>query len=162
MLVEMKREEFTGQDDASLIWACIEPTIRQIRGKSLAVKAEASARLNDAQQALLMFQVLYGHTSSGADEFFAGQSYMLAKEGVWKQFKGSAEFFRDEPLLRLLCEMEVYYFRGNNAPVSPDNEDRPAGIVRLDAALSEVLPVSVRRVGAYILENPGMFVQFSD
>lgn len=69
MLAEIERKSFFSMDDRSLIWVCAEPTIRQIRGKDLAIKSEAYGTLNKGQQALLMFQILAGHSTYGVAEF---------------------------------------------------------------------------------------------
>jgi hypothetical protein len=51
MLAEIERQCFRSMDDKSLIWACVEPTIREIRGRDMSIKSEAHGRLNRGQQA---------------------------------------------------------------------------------------------------------------
>ena len=75
MLVRIKLKDFETLNASALIWTCIEPTIHKIRGKNFVVKSEAYSQLNAGQRALLMFQILYGPTSTGVGEFYAHKSY---------------------------------------------------------------------------------------
>lgn len=54
-----------------------EPTIQQVRGKNFVVKSEVYSHLTTGKRALLMFQMLYGHTSKGVEEFYSHLSYLL-------------------------------------------------------------------------------------
>ncbi len=66
----MKRQEFNMLDDEKLIWICVEPIIRKVRGKDPGVKSQVIMQLNNGQRALFLFQVLYGHTNNGIPLIF--------------------------------------------------------------------------------------------
>lgn len=175
MLVKMKRQVFDKLDDISLIWACIEPTIQQIRGKNFAVKSEVSTHLTTGQRALLMFQMLYGHTIKGVAEFYSHVSYLLSKKGVWSELKNGIEYFSDYSMMRLLGEMEEVYhvLEENYLKEGADcfniyisdidkNSELQTLIDRHDAMLLEILPTTINLIGTYIRSRPGEFVQFED
>jgi hypothetical protein len=150
MLVEMKRQQLNTLDDERLIWACIEPTVREIRGKSLAVKMTASGGLTQGQRALLMLQVMLGHSREGIENFFCQLEYMLSNRGVWKAFRNSALLFRDGRLQQLYGRMESCYF------------EKTEDLAGLDAELSEILPGSVKKAAAYIRGFPDEFIRWVD
>ena len=173
MLVKIKRRVFDSIDDALLIWTCIEPTIQQIRGKSFIVKSEASTHLTTGQRALLMFQMLYGHTGNGVVEFYSHLSYLLSQKGVWTELKNGIQYFRDYAMLHLLDEIEEVYniLKENNSKENSDwldviNIDKDSNlqltISRLDKYLYEILPTSIKLIGTYIRNYPDEFVQVED
>lgn len=160
-MILMKRLAFDSLADTDLIWACIEPAIDKIRGQDYATKSEVYLELNPSQQALLMFQVLYGHTTHGAAEFYDHLAYLLPHKGVWSALKGGIEFFSDNTLLHLLVEMENVYDRLQKGSTldAPGLED---AIKILDKSLGEQIPKTVQAVGNYIRENPSDFVIIED
>ncbi|HEX3043526.1 MAG TPA: hypothetical protein VHY08_02125 [Bacillota bacterium] len=173
MNVIIKREVFNSLADDQLIWACIEPAIQPIRGRNFQVKSQIYSELTPGQRALLMFQVLYGHTRNGVAEFFDHTSYFLAEPGVWSEFKTGMRYFGDHAMLQLLEEIERLqpFIKKHQQPDS--NEDfngmgREPGnsstiltaINQLDAKLQEIIPETLHRIGEYIRNNPGEFVQF--
>ena len=148
-MVAVKRKDFEALDDRSLIWTCIEPTIQKVRGKNFTIKSEVYSQLNDGQKALLMFQILYGHTLHGVEEFFCHLSYLLSNKGMWPQLKNGMLYFGAHDMVLLLDEMNNTY---------DNSETEPLG--RLDTLLHTVLPATVVLVGSYIRRNPAQFVQF--
>ncbi len=157
MLITMTREAFEGLDDMPLIWACIEPTIRQIRGKNPSVKLDAYAGLTKGQQALLMFQILYGHTLQGVESFFLYQSYMLTEKGAWPQMESGMRYFGASEMARFLDEMRAGY---EEYEKNPKDAASLAALEGLDARLRENLPAAIRLIGAYIRAHAEEFVDF--
>ena len=87
MLAKMSRSAFDALDDAALIWACVEPIIAQARGMDHAVIESLYAQLSASQRALMMFQVLRGHSSSGLEEFFRLVPYLPSHESIWQELQ---------------------------------------------------------------------------
>jgi hypothetical protein len=173
VLIRINSQDFMELDDTSLIWACIEPTIRLIRGKSFAVKSEVSAQLNESQRALLMFQVFYGHSVNGTLELLSHLSYLLSQKGVWTVLKNGMRYFGVNDMVHLLDEVEDVYgtlveksgkadpgwFDLNNGDIGPEIQ---MIIVELDKRIKEMMPEAVKSVGAYIRSHPDEFVQTAD
>jgi hypothetical protein len=170
MLVTVKRKDFEALNDISLIWACIEPTIQKVRGKSFTIKSEVYSQLNDGQKALLMFQILYGHTLHGVEEFYCHLSYLLSNKGMWSQLKKGMLYFRAYDMIRLLDEMNTMYDNLKTGEFSKDEELRNGyfgeiekdSLSRLDALLNEILPSTISLVSSHIRSNPEQFVNFTD
>ena len=173
MLVRMERQTFEAMDDASLLWACIEPTIRQIRGRNPAVKTDAYAQLSAGQRALLMFQILYGHSTSGVAEFYCLVPHLPSKEGIWGELKAGMRYFGDRSMVELLGEMEAGYATLARNPAAQaqglgayvggleEGSEPLLSIRRLDARLLEAVPLAIGLIGAHIRSNPAEFVQFA-
>ncbi len=173
MLVNMNRLEFGALDDASLVWTCIEPTIRQIRGKSFMVKSEFSARLNTGQRSLLMFQMLYGHSGNGSLELFCHLSYLLSQKGVWSHLKNGMQYFGVRDSIQLLDELEdlygilvkksgelnSFYLDLNSAEIDPELQET---ICRLDGQIFEMNQSALKLVGTYVRNHPDEFVHIED
>lgn len=175
MLTTLKRQMFESLNDISLIWACIEPTIQQIRGKNFTVKSEVYSHLTAGQQALLMFQVLYGHTTRGVREFYSHLSYLLSNKGTWSQLKKGMQFFEAHDMLQLLENMDIVYQglrtegfneaadQHNTLIDSIDKNTELSTIMdRLDKSLSDILPLTIKLVAVYIRNNLDEFVQLTD
>jgi hypothetical protein len=173
MLVRIDRQMFISLDDISLIWTCIEPTIKQIRGKNFMIKSEFSSHLTKGQRALLMFQVLYGHTGNGVIEFYSHLSYLLSENGMWSELKKAMEYFGDYSMANLISDMEVTYHvietkycKEDSEWFYIDNIDEDLEIKlttdRLNKSLSVLLPEVIKSIGLYIRNNPTEFVQFED
>ena len=172
MLVKIRRNDFEVLNDVSLIWACIEPTIQLIRGKNFIVKSEVYAHLTTGQQALLMFQVLYGHTTKGIEEFYSHLSYLLSNKGVWSQLKNGMQYFGDYEMLHILEKMDGIFqslktekfieaVEQHNVLIAK-NPELSASMIILNQSLSDVFPSSIKRVATYIRKNPDEFVQIID
>ncbi|MHB8061929.1 MAG: hypothetical protein ACYDG2_04725 [Ruminiclostridium sp.] len=175
MLVTVKRNEFEALNDVSLIWTCIEPTIQQIRGKNFVVKSEAYSHLTTGQRALLMFQMLYGHTSKGVEEFYFNLSYLLINEGVWSQLKKGMQYFEDYDMVQVLEKMDIVFQSQKTEEFEKSaeqhkvliadtdkNAELSASMSLLNKSLSDTLPLSIKLVATYIRDNADEFVQFSD
>lgn len=162
MLTVIDKKAFDEMDDVALIWACIEPTIRQIRGKSPAIKMEFSRSLTPGQQALLMFQILWGHASDGAAAFFGSMAYMLEKQGFWAELQKGVKYFGAHAFARLLGRMEYAYHAieeaGESVRTSTEMND---DINMIDAELEKLLPEAALTVGTYIRSHPDESVQFA-
>jgi hypothetical protein len=165
MLVGMSRSEFEAHSDASLVWACIEPTVREIRGRSLAVKMEASHSLTEGQRALLMFQVIYGHAQNGIEAMFVQLSYLFSKNGLWNEFMRSAQFFGDEQFLVILRDIAALFPLWEESTSSTgkaeDSIDIKEAMGKLNSDLDKTLPATLKRVASYIRSNPTQFIQFA-
>lgn len=173
MLVTVKQKDFEEWNDTLLIWKCIEPTILQIRGKNFTIKSEAYAHLTAGQRALLMFQMLYGHTSNGVEEFYSHQSYLLSNQGVWSQQKKGMQYFGDDDMVQLLEKMETVYqslkteefkesIEQHNVPIIGNDKgvELSETMSLLNKSLRDTLPLTIKRVTAYIRNNVDEFVQF--
>jgi hypothetical protein len=174
MLVTMKRKDFEALNDVSLIWTCIEPTIQQVRGKNFVVKSDVYAQLSTGQRALLMFQMLYGHTSNGVEEFYSHLSYLLLNKGVWSQLKNGMRYFGDYDMIQVLEKVELFFqrlkmeeFKDSEEPHNilagfDKNAELSASMLLLNRSLRDTLPSTTKRVATYIRENVNEFVQFID
>ena len=162
MLVIIKRQIFDSLDDIQLVWTCIEPTIQQIRGKNFVVKSEVYAHLTTGQRALLMFQMLYGHTSRGIEEFYSHQSYLLSNKGVWEQLKKGMQYFGDSGMLQLLEEMDIVYQCVKTEKLESEHNKLIGTIRQINKTLFDILPTTINLIGNYIRNNPNEFVQFED
>jgi hypothetical protein len=175
MLVVIERKKFESLNDIALIWTCVEPAIQPIRGKNFAVKSDVYLHLTPGQRALLMFQVLHGHTSNGVGEFYSHLSYLLSNEAVWSQLKEGMSYFGDLKMAQLLEEMKIVYqklkteeFQENaeQHTVILDAQDQNMELIsameRLNKALGELLPATTGLVGAYVRNHAQEFVQFID
>jgi hypothetical protein len=165
MRICLKRENFFDMDDRQLLWTCIEPVIVRVRGKSYAFKNEFSRQLTEGQRALLMFEVLFGHTSAGVVSFYENFSYLLVHPGFWAELKKGIAFFQDEPLLGIVTELERlynFYYAGDSTLSESADKDfimRDAG--RLDTRFKETFPGSIERIARHIRENPSDYVDFA-
>ena len=70
-LVSIKRQELQNMDDNALIWVCVQPVILKMRGRNFSIKHEVYEPLSKPMRALVMMQILLGHSSGGAAEFFS-------------------------------------------------------------------------------------------
>jgi hypothetical protein len=166
MLVHIERDAFNSMDDIPLIWACIEPTIRQIRGKNLAVKSEVASHLSPGQQALLMFQIFYGHSRDGAAGFFSSVNYLLSSRGFWLELEKGMNYFNDHAMAELIKDMEkAYVILGERQSEQIDiaierDVELKAAINQLDKRLFALIPAAIQLVASNIRTNPAEYVQF--
>jgi hypothetical protein len=174
-LITVKRKDFESLNDVSLIWTCIQPAIQQVRGKNFAVKSEVYAHLTSGQRALLMFQVLYGHTSKGIEEFYSNLSYLLSNKGVWSQLKKGMQYFGDYDMVQILEKMDIVFQSIKTEEFKESAEQHNVLIARIDKnaelsasmsllnkSLSDTLPLTIKLVATYIRDNVDEFVQFID
>jgi hypothetical protein len=157
MLVTVKRKDFEALNDILLIWKCIEPTIQQIRGKNFVVKSEVYSHLTSGQRALLMFQMLYGHTSNGVEEFYTHQSYLLSNKGVWSQLKKGMQYFGDLDMVQILERMDIVYQSLKTEEFKESAEQKNASFTGIDKnvelsvsistlnkSLRDTLPITIK------------------
>ncbi len=172
MLAIMNEELFNSLDNASIIWACIEPTVMKIRGKDFKVKRDAYDELTAGQRALLMFQIIYGHSSSGILQFFSYVPYVPSGKGIWHELKKAMEYFKDYSMQEIFAEMEKDY-------IALEEKSHVLGTERIDLSISsiedkselalaigqhdklyrEAIPETIKLIGIYIRNNPSEFVQ---
>jgi hypothetical protein len=146
---------------------CVEPIIRQIRGKDFEVKSHIYKQLNTAQQALLMFQVLYGHSHNGIAQFYASVDYLLEKSVFWPELKAGLQYFRDDAMLQIIEKMEVIYHSGvikqhqvaECSGIFPKKIDASASLDEINKLYNEIMPATLKRISDYIRNNPANFVQ---
>jgi hypothetical protein len=173
MLVIINRQVYNSLDDISLIWTCIEPTIKQIRGKNFMIKREFSSHLSSGQRSLLFFQILFGHTVNGVIEFYNHLSYLLSEKGVWSELKKGMEYFGEYSMVNLISEIEDTYHtieenyckEGSEwLDITNINKDSELKIKidTLNKCLSELLPAVIKSISLYIRNNPDEFVRFED
>lgn len=171
MLVEVERKLFDSLDDVSLVWTCIEPTIQKIRGKSFMVKFEASAGLTPGQRALLLVQMLYGHSGNGVVGLFSHLSYILSRKGVWNEIKKSVLYFGDNEMPGLLDRMEELYGKIEEKKTSDSDWldisiDTYTGlkdtIDELDEQILKLMPGTIRLAGKYIRSHSEEFALIVD
>jgi len=149
-------QEYESLNDISLIWACIEPAIQKARGKNSTIKHEVYLQLNKAQQALFMFQILYGHTHDGIEDFFSHCSYLLSNAGMWSQLKNGMAFFGAYDMVRLLEKMSDLYDMLKTEEHNRDSQN--LSMRQLNMSLHDILPKTIALVGAYIRNNHEMFL----
>ncbi len=175
MLITVKRKDFESLNDISLIWICIEPAMQQARGRNFAVKSEVYAHLTPGQRALFMFQMLYGHTSKGVEEFYSHLSYLLSNDGVWSQLKKGMQYFGDYNMIQILEKMNIVFQSLTTEEFKESVEQHNALIVDIDKnaelsasmslinkSLSETLPLTIKLVATYIRDNVDEYVQLID
>ncbi|WP_157261659.1 hypothetical protein [Paenibacillus sp. A3] len=154
-------------EDRALLEACIEPTIRQIRGKGLRIKREVYGGLTPGLQALLMFQVLHGHAHSAAEYYWFVSHYISL--GVWPELKAGMRYFEDEAMLRIYEETEAAVEAKNRQPdgswrhfavMDLDGDaELAASVARLFARYQQAATETIRRIGERIRSIPGEFAE---
>ena len=152
----MTQREFNILDDEKLIWACVEPIVLQVRGKDPETKLQIIRWLKRGQQALFMYQILYGHASHSVSSFIYQISYLAERLDIWSALKSGMDYFHDSEMRSLIEKMESAY----NA-IMKQNTDT-ASLNELDEMYRERLPATLKLVGTFIRGNPGEFMQFED
>ncbi|NIK71267.1 aminoglycoside phosphotransferase (APT) family kinase protein [Paenibacillus sp. BK720] len=123
MLVTMSRKQLSELGDDELRQACIGPVADQIRGKSMAVKSEALARLNRPQKALFMFSAWYDHAKHSPMELYCWSAHVLSQPGYADGVMKAIRYFGAETMHGILDELRLLL---------------DAHVVRQGRALSEV------------------------
>jgi hypothetical protein len=166
MLVILKQKDFEMLDDISLIWTCIQPTIQNIRAKNFTIKLDAYSMLTDGQKALLMFQIMYGHTMNNVEEFFH-LHYILSNYNFWLEMKNGMDFFNAHDMKQFIDEMyftyELYY-KNCNICLCDIEKNSPLffRLSWLNKSYSDILPLTIILVASYIRNNSKQFVKFVD
>lgn len=162
MRVAINRHEFDTLESNTLAWACIEPVIQQIYAKDFTVKAQVYAQLTVGQRALLMFKMLHGHTNYGVTEFFDLIPHLPGQSQVWGELQSGMVYFGDEAMLHLLQKMEQVYHALKTGKQHADDLEFRAAVESLNERYFEVAPLTLKRIGAFIRNNPHEFVQIED
>ncbi|WP_139488476.1 DMP19 family protein [Brevibacillus dissolubilis] len=172
MFAILTRTQFDSLEPDALSWACFEPTVLQIRGKSTTVKSQVYEQLNTAQQALFMFRVLYDHARGSAVEFYSWVSHLLIESGTWSEVKRGLRFFGDAEMLRFLEETEAYLESRNRQNDGTWREVRPSdleadpdlsvSVDQLNTEFHRLASATLARIAAYIRSHPDEFVQITD
>lgn len=154
-------QAFNALNDKEVVWACIGPYIDDIRGRDFETKKAAYLQLTPGLQALLAFQILYGHTSHGVQEFYDHLAYLLPHTGVWSILRSGIEYFGDHALSHLLAEMEDLY-RQMEKGTHIDAPELEIVINKLNRSLHEQIPISLKTLGDHIRQHPADFVVIKD
>ncbi|MEC0242593.1 hypothetical protein P4H66_22525 [Paenibacillus dokdonensis] len=152
LLVELLRQEFEELDGVGLMMACIEPTIRQVRGQHPSLKTERINKLNKAQQSLFMFRLLYPARNSEQD-YQLWMNYVLQEPGYWSGINAGLRFFEEATMIEILQETEA-------ALASSPPETLHTGISPLFEKFCAAFDDSLHRISQYIRTNPDKFIQF--
>lgn len=166
------RADFDAVRDQDLGRVCVEPVFRHIRGKSMAVKGEALAQLNEGQRAVCMFEILYRHAVNSPEEFYGWISYLLGQPNMWQEVLQGLEFFADNALIPVMERSEVY-LRERNLRLGRTWEDNKLTELARDNELSDAVGELYREfqaaalqmleiIAVYIRSNPDEFVRFAD
>ncbi|AIQ63679.1 hypothetical protein PSTEL_11895 [Paenibacillus stellifer] len=169
---DISRADFDAVRDYDLGRACVEPVFRQIRGKSMAVKAEALAQLNEGQRAVCMFEILYRHAVNSPEEYYGWISHLLGQPNMWQEVLQGLEFFADTTLIPVLERSEIY-LRERNLRLGRSWEDNKLTELARDNELRNAVGEQHREfqaaalqlletIAAYIRRKPDEFVRFVD
>ncbi|WP_193726506.1 hypothetical protein [Paenibacillus guangzhouensis] len=154
----MEKMMFDRLGDMELISACIEPTILQIRGRELSVKAEKIAELHPGQQALCMFRLLFPAQGS-ADGYASWVSYLHEQPGYWQGIMGGLRFFGDTSMIALLEETAETL--GLRTTADRTAVDVQSSLPPLFEQFQVCFADSLQLISAYIRSNPDAFVTWT-
>lgn len=135
-------------------------------------KAQFYEQLSKGQRALFVFYTYFTHASKSLIEFYWWSAYYYAQPKSWLALKSSAEFFKDESLLSLFEKIELV-FKQKNYPITLENftvtrEDLDkhielhASIPPLHLIFETTVPLTVRKINAYIEQDIHEFVEIID
>lgn len=153
MLLEITRVEFNSLHDTKLIWRCLEQIIIKIQGKESTYKKEIYAFLTEGQQALLMFQILFGHTRQGIKNFMLYQGCMLGENDNYQQLIFAMKYFKLDEMVDFLSDLRCVY----QSEVWDD-----LTLEKLDEQLDKIIFKSTEIIASNIKNNPYEFVVFKD
>jgi hypothetical protein len=115
-------------------------------------KSNAYLELTRGQQAILMYQILYGHSKYGIDEFFGSLSYAMANEAFWEQLVNGMRHLGDNAIAGLIEDMHKLY---PNYRFSNFKEEK----VRINRSLKTLLPETTKLAAQYIRSHVEEFVE---
>lgn len=147
----MKQREFNMLDDEKLIWICVEPIVRKVRGKDPTIKSQVIMQLNNGHCSC--FKYYMGHANHGISQFFHQIAYLL---DIWSALKSGMKYFEDTEMLDLIGKMENAYY------TAIDQNENTILLDELDRLYKEKVPATLKRIGLYIRSNPTEFIQFED
>lgn len=150
----MNQNEINQLSDDQLIWACAQPLIWQVRGKDPLTKAGYMKTLSEAQRALFLFHVMFGHAHHGMALFFQQIAYIAESMDFWAALKASMRYFEDDEMLNLIGRMESAYSALKQGNVIPLEE--------LDEQYNQRIASTLGLIGSYIRNNPAEFMGQED
>lgn len=171
MLVKINQEIFNSCDDEDLISQCMMPTILQIRGKDFETKNKVYTELNKGQKALMMFQVIFGHSRSGILEFFRIIPYLPSGKGIWQQLENAMVYFHDQTMYQLFQKLEEIYIDLENTSFAinsghmdifeclDNKSELYQTIVQYNDLYIKNIPNTVKLIAQYIRSFPNEFVE---
>ncbi|NLI92921.1 MAG: hypothetical protein GX434_12210 [Peptococcaceae bacterium] len=168
ILVTIERKAFYFLGNPELGWACIEPTIKKIRGKNSTIKTQVYSELTKGQKALLMFRVLYDHARNSEEEFYSWINILLNEPHSWSEIKVGLRYFQDDSMLQFLDETESFLNKKNELLNNEHSQNR--GISSLIypngedfySVFCKITQETINLIGTYIRNNPEEFVRFID
>jgi hypothetical protein len=135
-------------------------------------KAQFYEQLSKGQRALFVFYTYFTHASKSLIEFYWWSAYYYAQPKSWLALKSSAEFFKDESLLSLFEKIELVFKQKNypntleNFTVTREDLDKHielhASIPPLHLIFETTVPLTVRKINAYIEQDIHEFVEIID
>lgn len=148
----MKIQELMGLEDDKLIWACVEPVMQKVRGRSGLEKLQVFRNLGDGQRALFMFQVMYGHMQHGTDVFYDHISYLAEQMNIWSALKSGMRYFGLEEMMVLIGRME------DNYACKEDGCADKKITEELDDIYRKLIPAAVKVVAERVRSHPDDFL----
>ncbi len=147
----MNQNEINQLSDKQLIWACAQPLIWQVRGKDPLTKAQYMKTLSEAQRALFLFQVMFGHAHHGMALFFQQIDYIAESMDFWAALKSAMRYFEDADMLALIKIMESAY--------SAFKQESLISLDELDEQYNLRIPATLGLIGNCIRNNPAAFME---
>lgn len=172
MLIKMNREFFDSLEDTKLPKVCFEHIIPLIRGKNSTVKENVYRQLTRGQKALFMFNAYYNHASNSPAEFYWWSCYYLAQPKAWSAIIEGLRHFETESMVQFLGEVEELLLEV--IPMEKlvkseflykdieSNSKLNALINQLYTKFINISPVTLKKIGEMIRNNPNEFIQFED
>ena len=157
MVVEMDRRSFDSLSDAELMLACTEPAMMELRGREPANKSMLISRLNEDQQALCMFRVLYPAASSAAD-YEGWIAYLLEQPGYWNGVIGGLGYWGETAMIGVLEETRKVLEEKAGTIILGTGANTPDRLARLFEEFGRLVPDCLSRIGSHIRSRPGQFV----
>ena len=152
----MNRHELVKLEDEKLIWACADPVIQKVRGRSGLEKLQVFRKLGDGQRAVFMFQVMYGHMEHGVNGFYHQVSYLAEQMNIWPALIMAMRYFGFDEMIDLIGKMEDDYAG------KADGRADKAITQKLDDVYRNLIPAAVKAVAERIRSNPADFILLED
>lgn len=165
VLAILKKEVFDALDNEALIWACVQPAIIKMRAKSHDIKTGVYSQLSLGQRSLTMFQILYGHSILGIEEFYMLVPHLPHKENIWQELYKAMKYFGADAMMRLILDMESNYMalakEKQTYKDTMDEKDEQAALMRqLNDEFKVIKKQTVEIIAQYIRKHPFEFVKF--
>ncbi len=150
----MNLNEFSQLNDEQLIWVCAQPLIWQVRGKDPLTKAQYMKILSEAQRALFLFQVMYGHAHHGMALFFEQIAYIAESMDFWAALKASMRYFEDVEMLTIIGKMESAY--------GVLKQGNVVSLDELDEQYNQRITATLNIIGKSIRNNPTEYIEIEN